>query len=498
MYFDDRERRGREVLVPTLIKTTSATSELQAYLLRWAATASETREQITEKEAVAKALSNRRGEAITFSYFEHDLLSRGVQASGSFRRVISQGYTTHYGKFGTADIPTGIREFYFFDSLSENFPIFDVDILVFVLRRTGFLKLLELPWTKHQLFWGQVLDWRGHPSQWLFRMELANMLSALMRSIRRKQKNELHIERQIIISILQSAFARVQHDNDDFNFDRATGIIRSIIGVLSHDREFSQELEVIMNERNLRTCDVLLVVATTLERDAVLERAQALNGMRHQMHFGKRRTYYDLGYIGGARVLMVQSEMGSVRPGGSLPTVADAIDELKAVRVVMVGIAFGIDEDKQKIGTILVSHQLYPYELQRVGKKPDGTADILFRGDKPSASAMLVGRLRAATAGWATSDVKFGLLLSGEKLVDQIDFREQLKKMAPEAIGGEMEGAGLYSAATERGVDWVIVKAVCDWADGNKRKNKDARQKRAVEQAVAFVLHAITLGGFTS
>jgi hypothetical protein len=84
-------------------------------------------------------------------------------------------------------------------------------------------------------------------------------------------------------------------------------------------------------------------------------------------------------------------------------------------------------------------------------------------------------------------------MLSGEKLVDHIDFRAQLRRFEPEAIGGEMEGAGLYVACQSKKVDWILVKAICDWADGKKDKDKHARQQTAATNAARFVLHALQL-----
>ena len=59
-----------------------------------------------------------------------------------------------------------------------------------------------------------------------------------------------------------------------------------------------------------------------------------------------------------------------------------------------------------------------------------------------------------------------------------------------------MEAAGLYAACAEADVDWVVVKAICDWADGKKQLNKEQRQKTAADNAARFVLHAIAQGGF--
>jgi nucleoside phosphorylase len=59
-----------------------------------------------------------------------------------------------------------------------------------------------------------------------------------------------------------------------------------------------------------------------------------------------------------------------------------------------------------------------------------------------------------------------------------------------------MEGAGLYAASTDRNVDWILVKAICDFADGKKRFKKHERQAEAARQAANFVFHAIGAGGF--
>ena len=103
----------------------------------------------------------------------------------------------------------------------------------------------------------------------------------------------------------------------------------------------------------------------------------------------------------------------------------------------------------------------------------------------------MIDYLRSADLYWEGARVRFGLVLTGEKLVDNKDYREQLREFEPEAIGGEMEGAGLYVACQDAKTDWILVKAICDWADGNKSVGKDARQEAAALNAAAFVVHAL-------
>jgi hypothetical protein len=133
-----------------------------------------------------------------------------------------------------------------------------------------------------------------------------------------------------------------------------------------------------------------------------------------------------------------------------------------------------------------VAKQLHMYEPQR-----RGTDRVIPRGDKASASPRLLQRFRNAKLDWKTANVHFGLVLSGEKLIDDAEFVQELLSHEPEAIGGEMEGAGLYGACLAAKKDWILVKAVCDWADGKKSKDETERQLKAARNAALFVWHAL-------
>ena len=86
------------------------------------------------------------------------------------------------------------------------------------------------------------------------------------------------------------------------------------------------------------------------------------------------------------------------------------------------------------------------------------------------------------------ANVHFGLVLSGEKLIDDVEFVGEMLSHEPEAIGGEMEGAGLYVPCLAAKKDWTLVKAVCDWADGKKSKDKTKRQLKAAHTRCTFCL----------
>lgn len=239
--------------------------------------------------------------------------------------------------------------------------------------------------------------------------------------------------------------------------------------------------------------DVLLVTVTSVETQAVREVFNAATGQNDKAIEIDEKMYRDLGTVNGARVFMVRSEMGAIGPGAALSTVPKGIKALSPAAVIMVGIAFGVDSGKQAVGNILVSKQLMLYDLQRVGTSKSGELTIVPRGDRVTASTWLLDRLRSAGDDWDQSrtKVQFGLILSGEKLVDNMDFRQQILALEREAIGGEMEAAGLYVACQDAKVDWILVKGICDWADGKKEEDRDQRQQLAAGNAAAFVLHAL-------
>jgi nucleoside phosphorylase len=240
--------------------------------------------------------------------------------------------------------------------------------------------------------------------------------------------------------------------------------------------------------------NVLLVTVTKAEATALLAACAAVTGTASVPQTIDGRIYHSLGSVGGLRLFMVQSQMGAIGPGAALLTVYEGIKALSPGAVIMVGIAFGTDRHTQNIGDILVSRRILSYEPVRVGTSAKGTLKLVPRGYRVAASTKLLNRFDAADLTWKGARVRFGLIVSGEKLIDNESFRDQLLQLEPEAIGGEMEGAGLYAAAQDSNTDWILVKAISDWADGRKDENRIASQEAAARNAAEFVMHALNQG----
>jgi nucleoside phosphorylase len=238
--------------------------------------------------------------------------------------------------------------------------------------------------------------------------------------------------------------------------------------------------------------DVLIVTANDIETASARE---AFGGGDDRFRVGAN-SYVDLGVHGGRRICAARcSDIGSGGSGGSALIVGDAIRDVSPSVVVAVGVAFGLREADQEIGTILVPDEVVAYEAGRVGTDDAGAEKRVDRSPHYNLDPTLHSRLKEL-ADSQEEHVQFGTMLSGEKLVDNKTFRDSLAAIAPEAIGGEMEAAGLCAAAERGRVPWVIVKAVCDFADGNKNAEKEFNQKRAADNAAEFVRRVVDAESF--
>jgi len=231
---------------------------------------------------------------------------------------------------------------------------------------------------------------------------------------------------------------------------------------------------------------ILVVTATDLETTATHSKLKPLNGYEKIIKVFEGDLTYYFGIMGNYNIAHVQCSMGSLARDSSIMTVRTALEKLKSKIVIMIGIAFGVNETKQHIGDVLLSESIIPYNAKRVGKK-----ETIKRGIEAPSSKILFNRFKNIKTTWEhflDGNTKAKLiptrLLSGEELVDNLEHRNKLITDNPDSKGGEMEGAGVYAACDGK-ADWIVVKGICDFADGDKGKDKDARQIIAINSALS-------------
>ena len=180
-------------------------------------------------------------------------------------------------------------------------------------------------------------------------------------------------------------------------------------------------------------------------------------------------------------------------------SIVTAVNAFHPDAVILVGLAFGKEfhdtpNPSQKIGDVLISEKVADYIS---GKIKNG--EILSDGVIAESGRHLLSTCKFYAKTWVhqienvTANCEFGMILSGDNVVDDREFKEELVRRYPRAIGGEMEGRGAYGACRNRNItEWIIVKAICDWADGTKSTKKEKNQIIAAESAVSFLNHIFT------
>lgn len=247
------------------------------------------------------------------------------------------------------------------------------------------------------------------------------------------------------------------------------------------------------------TIRFLLVTANPNETKALLN-DKDFNYTEERSKDPNDTTYYNIGKYGTYDVVHFElNSQGSVNSESAVLAVDTAIREYSPDAVILVGVAFGKDDEiktssNQQIGTVLISEKVADYESGKIKNQKMQSDGVI-----PESGPQLLSAFKHFAKTWDYEDggvklnYEFGLMLSGDKVVDDLQFKTELFKRYPRAIGGEMEGRGAYAACRRNGInEWIIVKAVCDWGDGNKSVDKNARQIIASNSAVSLLNHLFT------
>ena len=229
----------------------------------------------------------------------------------------------------------------------------------------------------------------------------------------------------------------------------------------------------------------LLVTANENETKALLDDTK-FNYETQRSSDPNDSAFYNIGTYGHYKAIHLElNSQGSVGADASQLSIVSAINSFHPDAVILVGIAFGKEfndssNPSQRIGDVLISSAVADYESGKVSQ-----GKILSDGFIAESGRQLLSVFRHYAKSWnhiienRNAKCEFGIILSGDKVVDDRKFKEKLVKSYPRSIGGEMEGRGAYSACRNRNIDeWIIVKSVCDWADGTKSKDK---QKKFLE-----------------
>ena len=474
---------------PSLIKSSNTTSFLASRLAVLASEGPTALRSVPDRDhrdlwnarpVIGDALRTRGDTALTISLFD-----RHGQGTPAIGRLLSLLHLSHYLDLTSADIMTGIQSLEYYDSVSRRFPRYDVALANAVLGRLGLG--LRVRYRERKALVGVRLE----PEHIDFLEAYSRLIVALHYRVAASQSGHLYAHRlgQVAAHLLHWGDLKPVRQLARPYSEATANLLQFIMRLRSRDHSFALADERYVMESRTRPTRVLLLAATPVERDSILRSArEAGTHGRIERSYLEHNTVFHLGHLGGAELLMAQTEAGTESPGGATLATSDLIRELWPDYIISCGIAYGLKRGKQSIGDILVSTQVRLMDPKKVAEMAK-----IGRGDRPSASPALVDRARSSTVDWPGASMHFGLLLSSNTLVNSPNLVEQLQKDEPDAIGGEMEAAGVYSASARHKVDWITIKAICDWG----YKKSDRHQTIAAQNAADYVFHMLSIGALS-
>lgn len=418
---------------------------------------------------IYNTISKSCNKAVTFSLFKDSigkvkLTNAEMQLTQKcIRKHISIYYTSRYLESEAGTIITGIPQLLEYDILAINLYETNYSIYSMILNKVG----IDINSTKGLEI---VLKIR----QKLITFEsiyiiLKNFVRAVGQLVYRQGSG--HKKR-----LMQYLYSEIKFESVSNDIDLYRNLNNYIDDLCNRSVELKMEMVKINEDKK----SLVIVAVTDVE---MKELFVAIEKHCPQL-FLKEKICKDLVYreLIGCKmpVYVVQSQMGSIGTGSIINTMHKICQILNPETVIMGGIAFGSDQGKQKLGDILVSQQVWNYEPSKV--KDD---DIISRGDKSSASSFLLQLFHSSALEYKDVKVHFGLIASGEKLVNSEEFMYQLKAREEEIVGGDMEAAGLVSVCLDKRIEWIVAKAICDWGF----KKEDNAQQIAAHNAFDFIMH---------
>ena len=236
---------------------------------------------------------------------------------------------------------------------------------------------------------------------------------------------------------------------------------------------------------------ILLVTANDFEHYAALSLLEPMEGNAVLLRFQHNYTgslakvvTYTFGRFGAFNAAVQRMTTQGPSPAQDVITIAADCFGHHLNAIFSVGVACGVKK-KNNMLDVLVSKTVTFYTLARHGTNKQGKPEIISRAIANMTTSEFLLQHFANPPEWPTKSSKIaarltnikpkkrtGLILSGDYLVDNKEFKDELlNTFAKEAIGIEMEGAGLYHDYRSHNYEILIVKAVCDFGDGTKNKD---------------------------
>lgn len=184
--------------------------------------------------------------------------------------------------------------------------------------------------------------------------------------------------------------------------------------------------------------------------------------------------------------------------------------------IFLLGICYGIDYNKQKIGTTIISDRVIGYRVNfrdEEGHETPYAPEEEFNERPQPAFARSVHTYTnyvQATVDPLAKDgnaprvtARPGTFLSTNSLVSSRQVKDSLvtkfQRAGIKALGGEMEACGIFKSACFRERDfrkWMVIKSICDWGESKNSlcpwdENEGERIKDAIQAGAMMNTSAV-------
>lgn len=439
--------------------------------------------------ALASKVLKREGLAITRDLLVtprggSDMTPKQVSASS---RIISALYMNIYAtKRGLATC-TGIPNFSYVD-VPAGFPSFDYPILRMVIHALGEnSNVLKMPIES-------IAPYYRSQNHHRFAFYLEAFLEAGAVSIRKKVNDPDSLPSmralfgQFLTKELDGPVIQNLGNIDEFFEQAAMRLFSCGERIAKSEVLFSEKWRAYVPEQ----INGLVVITTATDsEDKALFAALEQNGFsRSRILNTGAGVAQEFVRSHNQKVVHLRTSAGSMGVNSAGVIIPTAMNKLDAKFIISTGICFGLKPKyqdaegkkgyEQQYGDILYSNYIQDYETVRQGKK------IELRGERLPAGVGLLQAVRIARdeADLSKFKVYEGLMLSGQKLVDDESFVRLLRSTYPDAIGGEMEGNALAASSIHDGRQWITIKGICDWGMDKEDNWQAIAAERACQLAV--------------
>jgi nucleoside phosphorylase len=411
--------------------------------------------------------------AATYSVYRDSSITPKPSEVKLFGEISTRLFVSHYVNEHELIVPTGIYE----DPLIETFdyyPIYDVRFNHILLKALGIESIIDDTQFHQPLF--NLINDPDFAHYNSMRISFFNVLASFAKTA---------IGRPSCFYSMASALSDVDFGSAIQGPQSAGSLAErlnaSMKRTAARNLEFAKAMQTTgVDQRKEPT--IAVFTATDLE-DEIFKASAPIHGFKPvgpMVYAGFSAGLYKNG--ASLNLLHIRTSAGSSGSHGSARIAELVGDQINPDLAVAVGIAFGANENKQSAGDVLVGEHIVSYEKSKVE-----SGAFQHRGDKIPCEPQLVSYSRYYDLQRPGFKLHVGGILSGDKLVNDEEFKSMLLAIDPKAVGGEMEGAGLAQAFHIKGVPLGMIKGIADWG----MQKDDTAQRKAAQNAFRLFFDAI-------